>query len=95
MRADGSHSVLNDVKIFVREDPHETEQTYFSTTPGAGWVHHTYRNMAANSDHFFDVVSVYACAQMALLYMKMYVNLVFFHDKLFSTCMYDACCACS
>ena len=62
MRADGSHSVLNDVKIFVREDPHETEQTYFSTTPGAGWVHHTYRNMAANSDHFFDVVSVCACA---------------------------------
>ena len=56
LRAESSHSALNDIKIFAREDPRSTVQHYFSLTPGATWMHETYHNEPANSDHFFDVV---------------------------------------
>ena len=51
------HSALNDVKIFIREDPVETGQHYFINSLGSGWLHETYQNEAENANHAFDVVS--------------------------------------
>ena len=56
LRAEASHSVLNDVKIFVREEPEGTGESLFSTNPGAGFIEQSHDDQAS-SNHHFDVVS--------------------------------------
>ena len=75
LRAESSHSALNDIKIFAREDPSETEQHFFSLTPGATWMHETYEDEPSNSDHAFDIVRSPHTLTRSQVHLK--INLLF------------------
>ena len=54
LTAEVSHAVLNDLKIFIREDPSSTEQTGYTNAPGEAWIVREYES--DKDEYEFDIV---------------------------------------